>query len=167
MPVKDKLGNVINYEVTIFKSGYNSAFKDVGEIIEDNELVEIELDAQSGTTDIMLALLDYEQNYRANDFLTRNKLLFTDITGNLDQTTLSDYKIICLGYDASKYSDFVLEFIVNKTDVLNFVENGGTLFFFQQNDAGWDSTFFPVPIALEDESGGNDLETGIIIDSLL
>lgn len=39
------------------------------------------------------------------------------------------------------------------------------LFFAQQNDVGWDSTFFSPPLFLEQEEIGNDLETGIISDT--
>jgi hypothetical protein len=165
LPTKDSDGDTIKYNVSIYKSGYTSTSKDIGVITQEIVSIETNIIPQTGATDIKLALLDYEISYRASDFLTRNELLFTDITGKLETTDLSPYKTVALGYDASKSIDYVNQFVAQKTKLLKFVENGGRLFFFQQNDAGWDSTFFPVSLPLADEALGNDLASGNILDS--
>ncbi len=165
LPVKDEDEEVIIYKLTIYKSGFSSASQEIGDIIADTVTTEIIINAQTGTTDIKMALLDYELSYRANIFLTGKKLLFDDITGELASTDLSAYKTVALGYDASKIVDYPDEFVGQKTKLLGFVENGGTLFFFQQNDAGWNKNFFPVSLTLVDEELGNDFETGEILDT--
>jgi len=158
-------GDDLLYEVTIHRAGFESKTHEITAVQPGDEVnLEVELVKYENTIDLKFALLDYESNYRATDFMNRNKFIYKSVTGKLDDEDLSSYNVLALGLDASKFVLYVEEFAANRDKILSFVEDGGVLFFFQQNDTGWKSDFFPEPLALADENDGNDFASGMILD---
>lgn len=176
-----------NYSITVMKSGYDPVELEIGNVANSEISISCQMKSWPDAVDIKLALLDYEHSYRATDFLARNKLLYTDLTGKLGDasTDLAAYKILALGLDASKFYEYATDFIgydgfgqelngINANKIKTFIQNGGTLFFFQQNDDIFHG-FFKSPLlpgymddiemVLLDENPNNDFDTGGILDA--
>lgn len=165
LPTKNSDDEVIDYEVFVWHSGYQMGSQKITVETNQNIEVPVTLQAESNTTDAKIALIDYEAIGRGAHFLTGQKLLFQDITENLSTVDLSVFKSIVVGLDNNKVVRFVDEFVQNKTKILDFVQNGGVLYFCQQNDAGWISDLLPVPIVMVDEALRNDFTTAEVADA--
>jgi len=160
LPVPSTAGKPIEYTVFVYASGFERGEMRLTPLApnERRELT-VRLVPTTVVNANRVALFDAENLARANDFLVRSNVKFSEISGRMSATDLASFDALVIGFDQSVNGPFE-ELKSQAARVATFVQGGGLLFLLQQNDFLWEPAVLPVPISILQENAPlNDFET--------